>query len=66
MEVNPLALVDNDPFVNVFALEPSSEASSSRDVSSAESTYVTQTHLHLGKWSKDHSLDNIIGNPSRP
>ncbi|GJS57213.1 retrovirus-related pol polyprotein from transposon TNT 1-94 [Tanacetum coccineum] len=32
MEDNLLALVDNDPFVNVFALEPSSEASSSGDV----------------------------------
>ncbi|GJV99005.1 hypothetical protein Tco_1554257 [Tanacetum coccineum] len=41
MEENPFALVDNDPFVNVFAPKPSSEASSSRDVSSAESTYVT-------------------------
>ncbi|GKC29087.1 retrovirus-related pol polyprotein from transposon TNT 1-94 [Tanacetum coccineum] len=30
MEDNPLAPVDNDPFVNVVALEPSSEASSSR------------------------------------
>ncbi|GKF03235.1 retrovirus-related pol polyprotein from transposon TNT 1-94 [Tanacetum coccineum] len=39
MEENPFALVDNDPFVNVFAPKPSSEASSSRDVSSAESTY---------------------------
>nr|GEW97426.1 integrase, catalytic region, zinc finger, CCHC-type, peptidase aspartic, catalytic [Tanacetum cinerariifolium] len=66
MEDNLLAPVDNDPFVNVFAPEPSSEASSSRDVSSAASTYVTQTHYHLGKWSKDHPLDNVIGNPSRP
>nr|GEZ55486.1 integrase, catalytic region, zinc finger, CCHC-type, peptidase aspartic, catalytic [Tanacetum cinerariifolium] len=65
MEDNPLAPVDNDPFVNVFAPEPSSEASSSGDVSLAESTYVTQTHYHLVKWSKDHSLDNVIGNPSR-
>ncbi|GJW47747.1 retrovirus-related pol polyprotein from transposon TNT 1-94 [Tanacetum coccineum] len=32
MEDDLLAPVDNDPFVNVFALEPSSEASSSRDV----------------------------------
>ncbi|GKB03115.1 retrovirus-related pol polyprotein from transposon TNT 1-94 [Tanacetum coccineum] len=63
---NPSAPIDNDPFVNVFALEPSSEASSSGDVSSAESTHVTQTHHHLGKWSKDHPLDNVIGNPSRP
>ncbi|GKE96416.1 putative ribonuclease H-like domain-containing protein, partial [Tanacetum coccineum] len=66
MEENPFAPVDNDPFVNVFAPEPSSEASSSEDVSSADSTYVSQTHHHLGKWSKDHPLDNIIGNPSRP
>ncbi|GKB05518.1 retrovirus-related pol polyprotein from transposon TNT 1-94 [Tanacetum coccineum] len=40
MEENPFAPVVNDPFINVFALEPSSEASSSRDVSSAESTYI--------------------------
>ncbi|GJV93467.1 hypothetical protein Tco_1541280 [Tanacetum coccineum] len=66
MEDNPLAPVDNDPFVNVFAPGPSSEASSSGDVSSTESTYVTQTHHHLGKWSKDHLLDNVIGNLSQP
>ncbi|GKD36566.1 putative ribonuclease H-like domain-containing protein [Tanacetum coccineum] len=65
IEDNPFAPVDNDPFVNVFALEPSSKASSSRDFSSAESPYVTQTLHHLEKWSKDHPLDNIIGNPSR-
>nr|GEV44092.1 hypothetical protein [Tanacetum cinerariifolium] len=35
-----VALVDNNPFVNVFALEPHSEASSSGDISSTESTYV--------------------------
>ncbi|GKC13135.1 retrovirus-related pol polyprotein from transposon TNT 1-94, partial [Tanacetum coccineum] len=66
MEDNLLAYVDNDPFINVFAPKPSSEASSSGDVSSAESTYVIQTHHHLRKWSKDHPLDNVICNPSRP
>ncbi|GJZ66264.1 retrovirus-related pol polyprotein from transposon TNT 1-94 [Tanacetum coccineum] len=66
MENNPFPPVDNDLFVNMFALEPSSEASSSGDLSSAESPYVTQTLHHLEKWSKDHLLDNIIGNPSRP
>ncbi|GJT40254.1 retrovirus-related pol polyprotein from transposon TNT 1-94 [Tanacetum coccineum] len=65
-EDNPFPPVDNDPFVNVFAPEPSSEASSSGDLSLAESPYVTQTLHHLRKWSKDHPLDNIIGNPSRP
>ncbi|GJY22590.1 hypothetical protein Tco_0396248 [Tanacetum coccineum] len=34
-EDNPFAHVDNDPFINVFAPEPSSEASSSGDLSSA-------------------------------
>ncbi|GJV29974.1 hypothetical protein Tco_1386422 [Tanacetum coccineum] len=50
IEDNPFAPVDNDPFVNVFAPEPSSEASSSGDVSSMESTHVTQPHHHLGKF----------------
>ncbi|GJS45751.1 retrovirus-related pol polyprotein from transposon TNT 1-94 [Tanacetum coccineum] len=63
MEDNPFAPTDNDPFINVFAPEPRSKASSSRDLSSTESPYVSQTLHHLGKWSKDHPLDNIIGNP---
>ncbi|GJY75766.1 retrovirus-related pol polyprotein from transposon TNT 1-94 [Tanacetum coccineum] len=66
IEDNPFAHADNDPFVIVFAPEPSFEASSSGDVSSAESTHVTKPHHHLEKWSKDHPLDNVIGNPSRP
>ncbi|GJT82796.1 retrovirus-related pol polyprotein from transposon TNT 1-94 [Tanacetum coccineum] len=60
---NPFAQADNDPFVNVFALEPSFDESSSRDTSLAESTQVTQPHNHLGKWSKDHPLDNVIVEP---
>ncbi|GKE63483.1 retrovirus-related pol polyprotein from transposon TNT 1-94, partial [Tanacetum coccineum] len=63
---NPFAPVANNPFVNVFALEPSSEASTSGDVSSVESNHVSQPHHYLKKWSKDHPLDNVIGNPSRP
>nr|GEV55305.1 integrase, catalytic region, zinc finger, CCHC-type, peptidase aspartic, catalytic [Tanacetum cinerariifolium] len=66
IEDNPFAPIDNDPFVNVFAPEPSSKASSSEDVSSEESTHVTQPHHHLRKWIKDHPLDNVIGNPSLP
>ncbi|GKF09796.1 retrovirus-related pol polyprotein from transposon TNT 1-94, partial [Tanacetum coccineum] len=49
---NSFAPVDNDPFLNIFALEPTSEASSYKDVSSVELTYVTQTLHHLRKWSK--------------
>nr|GFC62713.1 retrovirus-related Pol polyprotein from transposon TNT 1-94 [Tanacetum cinerariifolium] len=39
MEDHNVAPVDNNPFVNVFALEPHSEASSSGDISSNESPY---------------------------
>ncbi|GKG31165.1 hypothetical protein Tco_0423653, partial [Tanacetum coccineum] len=49
IEENPFAPIENNPFINVFAPEPSSEASSSRDVCSAESTYVSQPHHYLGK-----------------
>nr|GEX27477.1 Gag-Pol polyprotein [Tanacetum cinerariifolium] len=66
MDENPCASVDNDPFINIFAPKPTSEASSSGDASSVESTYVTQTLHYLKKWSKDHPIDNVIGNPSRP
>nr|GEU32645.1 retrovirus-related Pol polyprotein from transposon TNT 1-94 [Tanacetum cinerariifolium] len=47
IEDNLVAPVDNTPFVNVFALEPSFDASSYGDVSSTESTYVSQTLHHL-------------------
>nr|GEV90098.1 hypothetical protein [Tanacetum cinerariifolium] len=47
IEDNPLALVDNDSFINVFAPEPCSEASSSRDTAFLndelkEEVYVSQ------------------------
>nr|GFA49776.1 retrovirus-related Pol polyprotein from transposon TNT 1-94 [Tanacetum cinerariifolium] len=66
MEDHTVSHFDTNPFVNVFASEPHSEASSSGDISSTESPYVSQTLHHLNKWSKDHPLNNVIGNPSRP
>ncbi|GKB76595.1 retrovirus-related pol polyprotein from transposon TNT 1-94 [Tanacetum coccineum] len=63
---NPFAQIEVIPFVNMFAPVSSSEELTSGDVSSAESTQVIQPHNHLEKWSKDHPIDNIIGNPSRP
>nr|GFB65769.1 retrovirus-related Pol polyprotein from transposon TNT 1-94 [Tanacetum cinerariifolium] len=65
IEDHNVAPVDNNLFVNVFAAKPHSEASSSEDISSTESSYVSQSLHHLNKWSKDHPLDNVIGNPSR-
>nr|GEX62517.1 retrovirus-related Pol polyprotein from transposon TNT 1-94 [Tanacetum cinerariifolium] len=39
IEDHTVSLIDNNPFVNVFALEPYSEASSLGDISSTESPY---------------------------
>nr|GEX61903.1 reverse transcriptase domain-containing protein [Tanacetum cinerariifolium] len=58
LEDNPFAQADNDLFINVFALEPSSDESPAGDVGSTESTQVVHPHKHL--------LDNVINNPSRP
>ncbi|GJV11984.1 retrovirus-related pol polyprotein from transposon TNT 1-94 [Tanacetum coccineum] len=44
----------------------SSEASSSGEISIAESKQSTQPHEHLKKWTNSHPIDNIIGHPSRP
>ncbi|GKC64968.1 retrovirus-related pol polyprotein from transposon TNT 1-94 [Tanacetum coccineum] len=41
-------------------------AGTSGDVSLAEPNQVNQPPDHLRKWTKDHPLDNIVGNPSRP
>ncbi|GJV66392.1 retrovirus-related pol polyprotein from transposon TNT 1-94 [Tanacetum coccineum] len=66
IEDNHFTQAEDNPFVNVFAPKPSSKESSSGDVSSVESTQVIQPHNHLRKWSKDHPMDNVIGNPSCP
>ncbi|GKD50338.1 retrovirus-related pol polyprotein from transposon TNT 1-94, partial [Tanacetum coccineum] len=65
-EVNPFAPADPEPFVNVFAPDPNSEASLSGVVPITESHNYNQPHEHLRKWTESHPIDNIIGNPSRP
>nr|GEV58959.1 integrase, catalytic region, zinc finger, CCHC-type, peptidase aspartic, catalytic [Tanacetum cinerariifolium] len=66
---NHVAPIDNNPFINVFAPEPSSDASSSGDVSSAESTYVSQTLHHLAlKWIykvKLYKYGDVLKNKAR-
>nr|GEU75232.1 hypothetical protein [Tanacetum cinerariifolium] len=47
LEVNPFAPANNEPFVNIFAPDPSSEVSSYRETSIAESNQSTQPHEHL-------------------
>ncbi|GKA88155.1 hypothetical protein Tco_0809919 [Tanacetum coccineum] len=63
-EVNPFAAADPEPFVNVFALDSNSEASSSREITIPESNKSTLPHEHIRKWTDSHPLDNIIRNPS--
>ncbi|GJW14235.1 retrovirus-related pol polyprotein from transposon TNT 1-94 [Tanacetum coccineum] len=64
--VNPFAATEHEPFVNVFAPDPNSEASSSGIIKITTPNQSTQPHEHLRKWTDSHPLDNIIGNPSRP
>nr|GEU34287.1 hypothetical protein [Tanacetum cinerariifolium] len=45
MEDNTIAPVDNNPFVNVFALEPSSDTSSSEDGIDFEESFVPVSHI---------------------
>nr|GEZ32430.1 hypothetical protein [Tanacetum cinerariifolium] len=45
MEDHNVAPVDNNPVVNLFAPKPHSEASSSRDISSTESPYISKIKL---------------------
>ncbi|GKD05947.1 retrovirus-related pol polyprotein from transposon TNT 1-94 [Tanacetum coccineum] len=66
LEVNLFAPAVNQPFINIFALDLSSEASSSGEITIAESNQSIQPHEYLHKWTDSHSIDNIIGNPSRP
>ncbi|GKG02659.1 hypothetical protein Tco_0310295, partial [Tanacetum coccineum] len=65
-EDTPITQATLHPSNNPVTGEPGSAQSSSGDVSMVEPNQVTQPPDHLRKWSKDHPLDNIVGNPSRP
>ncbi|GJS26110.1 putative ribonuclease H-like domain-containing protein [Tanacetum coccineum] len=54
------------PSHNPVTGEPGSAQSSSENVNSAEPNQVNHPPDHLRRWTKDHPLDNIVGNPSRP
>ncbi|GJU18015.1 retrovirus-related pol polyprotein from transposon TNT 1-94 [Tanacetum coccineum] len=60
-EVNPFAAADHEPFVNVFAPDYNSEASTSGETTIPESNQSTQPHEHIRKWTDSHPIDNIIG-----
>ncbi|GJS91288.1 putative ribonuclease H-like domain-containing protein [Tanacetum coccineum] len=53
------------PSHNLVTGDLGSAQSSSGNVNSAEPNQVNYPPDHLRRWTKDHPLDNIVGNPSR-
>nr|GFA19475.1 hypothetical protein [Tanacetum cinerariifolium] len=51
---------------HVIPLEPSSEESSTQIVILNNMYSINQPPEHINKWTKDHSIDNVIGVHSRP
>ncbi|GKA31308.1 retrovirus-related pol polyprotein from transposon TNT 1-94 [Tanacetum coccineum] len=64
IEANPFAHVDNDPFVNVFAPEPSFEASSSRDVIPRPDYVMIIALKWIYKFKLDE-YDDVLKNKAR-
>ncbi|GJU17567.1 retrovirus-related pol polyprotein from transposon TNT 1-94 [Tanacetum coccineum] len=60
-----VAHMDNKPYFGILILEPSSEESSSQVVILNNVHSVNQPPEHISKWTKDHLIDNVIGDPSR-
>ncbi|GJW28595.1 putative ribonuclease H-like domain-containing protein [Tanacetum coccineum] len=53
------------PSHNLVTGDPGSAQSSSWNVNSMEPNQVNYPPDHLRRWTKDHPLDNIVGNPSK-
>ncbi|GJU22036.1 retrovirus-related pol polyprotein from transposon TNT 1-94 [Tanacetum coccineum] len=54
------------PSHNLVTGDPGSAQSASENVNSAEPNQIIYPPDHLRRWTKDHPLDNIIGNRSHP
>ncbi|GKA04604.1 retrovirus-related pol polyprotein from transposon TNT 1-94 [Tanacetum coccineum] len=61
-----IAHMNNDPFFGISILENDSEASSSSNVIPTIVHTATPNSEHVTKWTKDHPLENIIGELERP
>nr|GFB00607.1 hypothetical protein [Tanacetum cinerariifolium] len=60
-----VAYMNNDPFFGILIPKNVSEASSSSYVISIVVHTATPNSEHINKWTKDHPLDNIIGELER-
>nr|GFA50818.1 hypothetical protein [Tanacetum cinerariifolium] len=67
-ELNPNAMVNSNMFVNPFANSSTSAAasSSSQNVDPSNMHTFYQPYPHKFQWTKDHPLEQVIGEPSRP
>nr|GEV24912.1 retrovirus-related Pol polyprotein from transposon TNT 1-94 [Tanacetum cinerariifolium] len=67
-ELNPHAMVDGNTFVNSFANSSTSAAasSSSQNVDPSNMHTFYQPYPYEFQWTKDHPLEQVIGEPSRP
>ncbi|GJY91434.1 retrovirus-related pol polyprotein from transposon TNT 1-94 [Tanacetum coccineum] len=61
-----VAHMNNDPFFGIPIQENNFEASSSSDVIPTILHTTAPNSEHVTKWTKDHPLDNIIGELERP
>ncbi|GKA88200.1 retrovirus-related pol polyprotein from transposon TNT 1-94 [Tanacetum coccineum] len=61
-----VAHMDNNPSVEFPIPEPSSKESSTHVVIPNHVHSINQPPGHINKWTKDHTIDNVIGDPSRP
>ncbi|GJX12819.1 retrovirus-related pol polyprotein from transposon TNT 1-94 [Tanacetum coccineum] len=66
IEDTPITQDTLHPLNNPVTGESGSTQSSLGDISIVEPNQANQPPAHLRKWNKDHPLDNIVGNPSRP
>nr|GFA37982.1 reverse transcriptase domain-containing protein [Tanacetum cinerariifolium] len=67
-DLNPNAMFDGNTFVNPFATSSSNAAdtSSSQNVDPSNMHTFYQPYPHEFQWTKDHPLEQVIGEPSRP
>nr|GEZ41430.1 hypothetical protein [Tanacetum cinerariifolium] len=56
--------IDNNPYFCILILEPSFEESLSQVVIPSNVHPVNQPLEHISKWTKVHSIDNVIIDPS--
>nr|GFB65159.1 integrase, catalytic region, zinc finger, CCHC-type, peptidase aspartic, catalytic [Tanacetum cinerariifolium] len=67
-ELNSNAMVDDNTFVNLFANSSTCAAasSSSQNVDPSNMHTFYQPYPHEFQWTKDHPLEQVIREPSRP